>query len=49
MRYRILPVFAHPDDEAFVARDTLAKYAARCEVFLRCAMREEVACGVCHS
>lgn len=38
MKSRILAVFAHPDDETFLAGGTLAKYAAQgCEVFLVCA------------
>ncbi len=35
VNYRIHPVSDHPDDEAFVARDTVAECAAGCEVFLR--------------
>lgn len=34
MASRILTVFAHPDDDAFVEKDRLAKDAAGCEVFL---------------
>ena len=38
MKRRILAVFAHPDDETFLAGGTLAKYAAEgYEVFLVCA------------
>lgn len=40
-RRRILAVFAHPDDEAFLAGGTLAKYAAQGEVFLLCATSGE--------
>jgi LmbE family N-acetylglucosaminyl deacetylase len=39
---RILGVFAHPDDETFLAGGTLAKYAAAgCEVLLLCATHGE--------
>jgi LmbE family N-acetylglucosaminyl deacetylase len=40
--HRILAVFAHPDDETFLAGGTLAKYAARgWGVFLLCATHGE--------
>lgn len=40
--HRILGIFAHPDDETFLAGGTLAKYAARgWEVFLLCATHGE--------
>ena len=39
---RILAIFAHPDDETFLAGGTLAKYAASgWKVFLLCATRGE--------
>jgi LmbE family N-acetylglucosaminyl deacetylase len=39
---RILAIFAHPDDETFLAGGTLAKYAAAgWDVFLLCATRGE--------
>jgi len=39
---RILAIFAHPDDETFLAGGTLAKYAANgWEVFVLCATRGE--------
>jgi LmbE family N-acetylglucosaminyl deacetylase len=38
MPSRIFAVFAHPDDETFLAGGTLAKYTAQdCEVFVVCA------------
>jgi LmbE family N-acetylglucosaminyl deacetylase len=38
----ILAVFAHPDDETFLAGGTLAKYAAQdCDVFVVCATHGE--------
>lgn len=41
-RKRILAIFAHPDDETFLAGGTLAKYAAAgCDVFLLCATHGE--------
>lgn len=41
-RKRILAIFAHPDDETFLAGGTLAKYAAAGhEVFLLCATHGE--------
>lgn len=42
MPSRIFAVFAHPDDETFLAGGTLAKYAAQdCEVFVACATHGE--------
>ena len=42
-RPRLLAVFAHPDDETFLAGGTLAKYAAEgFEVFLLCATRGQL-------
>ena len=41
--YRILAIFAHPDDEAFGTGGTLSRYASTGqEVYLVCATRGEV-------